>query len=46
MLTFPVTLSYIVIVQRAMDVRILLRMGTNTLSPEQRWRLFSSLFPQ
>jgi phosphoserine phosphatase RsbU/P len=28
MLTFPLTLSYIVIVQRAMDVRILLRMGT------------------
>jgi sigma-B regulation protein RsbU (phosphoserine phosphatase) len=28
MLTFPVALSYIVIVQRAMDVRILLRMGT------------------
>jgi sigma-B regulation protein RsbU (phosphoserine phosphatase) len=28
MLTFPVALSYIVVVQRAMDVRILLRMGT------------------
>jgi sigma-B regulation protein RsbU (phosphoserine phosphatase) len=28
MLTFPLTLSYIVIVQRAMDVRILVRMGT------------------
>jgi len=28
MLIFPLTLSYIVIVQRAMDVRILLRMGT------------------
>jgi sigma-B regulation protein RsbU (phosphoserine phosphatase) len=28
MLTFPLTLSYVVIVQRAMDVRILLRMGT------------------
>ncbi len=28
LLTFPLTLSYIVIVQRAMDVRILLRMGT------------------
>jgi sigma-B regulation protein RsbU (phosphoserine phosphatase) len=28
LLTFPLTLSYIVIVQRAMDVRILLRTGT------------------
>jgi phosphoserine phosphatase RsbU/P len=28
LLMFPLTLSYIVIVQRAMDVRILLRMGT------------------
>jgi phosphoserine phosphatase RsbU/P len=28
MLIFPLTLSYVVIVQRAMDVRILLRMGT------------------
>ncbi len=28
LLTFPLPLSYIVIVQRAMDVRILLRMGT------------------
>ena len=28
MLTFPLALSYVVVVQRAMDVRILLRMGT------------------
>ncbi|MDQ2776718.1 MAG: SpoIIE family protein phosphatase, partial [Acidobacteriota bacterium] len=28
MLFFPLTLAYVVIVQRAMDVRILLRMGT------------------
>jgi sigma-B regulation protein RsbU (phosphoserine phosphatase) len=28
MLTFPLSLAYVVIVQRAMDVRILLRMGT------------------
>ena len=30
MLIFPLTLSYVVIVQRAMDVRILLRMGTKS----------------
>jgi sigma-B regulation protein RsbU (phosphoserine phosphatase) len=28
---FPLTLAYVLIVQRAMDVRILLRMGTKYL---------------
>ena len=31
MLFFPLTLAYVVIVQRAMDVRILLRMGSKYL---------------
>ncbi|MDQ2712095.1 MAG: hypothetical protein M3Y24_07680 [Acidobacteriota bacterium] len=29
---FPLTLAYVLIVQRAMDIRILLRMGTKYLA--------------
>ncbi len=40
MLFFPLTLAYVVIVQRAMDVRILLRMGSKYLLASTTLKVF------
>ncbi|MBV9498885.1 MAG: SpoIIE family protein phosphatase [Acidobacteriaceae bacterium] len=40
MLFFPLTLAYVVIVQRAMDVRILLRMGSKYLLASTTVKIF------
>ncbi len=40
MLFFPLTLAYVVIVQRAMDVRILLRMGSKYLLASATLKIF------
>jgi len=40
MLFFPLTLAYVVIVQRAMDVRILLRMGSKYLLASATLKVF------
>ena len=40
MLFFPLTLAYVVIVQRAMDVRILLRMGSKYLLASASLKVF------
>ena len=44
MLAFPLSLAYVVVVQRAMDVRILLRMGTKyALARSTVWMLRTAL---
>ncbi len=43
MLFFPLTLAYVVIVQRAMDVRILLRMGSKYLLASTSVKIFRIL---